>query len=661
MKKIKVAFVKFGGLGAAGTERWLQMMAANLPRDEFDIDYYYCDSAPYVNSDYKHPDTDPDRLKYMKDNKVNLIKFKVGAKDARRRVHKWVNTNFWDVFNESKYDLVQTAKAGPKEYPFYLMKLPVVEYLTLGTGVDFSKNIACSVHLSQWQRARWGLMGGDLRKSDVIPIPAVPPCSKKNLRKILKIPDDALVAGFHQRADDNIFSSIPLEAFSKVQKKNRYFVIKGGGSKYREQAKKLGLKNLRFVEHSGSAESISEFLNTLDIFAHGRSDGETFGTVFAEAMMHELPCLSHLSEIANGHVETIGPAGFVAGDVYEYAEILDNLFENKKLREKLSKKGRIHAEQYYSLKSCVEKLSNVYRRICKVNEKPLSKELIPYGYSRLGFLYAGLVDKVDEIAHHVIAWTIPEAFDIYVAQYFLRNAKTVFDIGANTGLYCFVAANVNKNSKIAVFEPQTECLKYLKKTVELNNWNDKFVIVQKGLSSKKEEKTLHLSGSGSTFDKSFIDFKNVPGIKVSVDTLDNQVEELNIVPDFIKIDVEGHEFDVLRGAVKTIEKNKPVIFFEMADGIKNRKHKNANYSATISWLQNKEYRIFICKNWNLRQVNSSNKENISLCTCVCTRKNMPKKLQELKNGFLIINGKNLKSSEILSAKVLKTGSSQFWF
>ena len=33
MKKIRVAFVKFGGLAAGGTERWLQMMAANQPRD----------------------------------------------------------------------------------------------------------------------------------------------------------------------------------------------------------------------------------------------------------------------------------------------------------------------------------------------------------------------------------------------------------------------------------------------------------------------------------------------------------------------------------------------------------------------------------------------------------------------------------------------------
>lgn len=66
-RKLRVAFVKFGGLSAGGTERWMQMMAANLPRDEFEIDYYYCDAAPYVGSSYQHAQTDPERLRYIAD------------------------------------------------------------------------------------------------------------------------------------------------------------------------------------------------------------------------------------------------------------------------------------------------------------------------------------------------------------------------------------------------------------------------------------------------------------------------------------------------------------------------------------------------------------------------------------------------------------------
>ena len=43
--RIKIACIKFGGLAATGTEKWYQVIAANLPEDEFIVDYYYCDAC----------------------------------------------------------------------------------------------------------------------------------------------------------------------------------------------------------------------------------------------------------------------------------------------------------------------------------------------------------------------------------------------------------------------------------------------------------------------------------------------------------------------------------------------------------------------------------------------------------------------------------------
>ncbi|HBF34969.1 TPA: hypothetical protein DDW35_10455, partial [Candidatus Sumerlaeota bacterium] len=390
-QKIRIAFVKFGGLSAGGTERWLQLMAANLPRDLFEVDYFYCDAAPYIGSDYKHADTDPSRLQYMQDAGVHLIKFKVGKKDVTKPTHDWVDTNFWELFDASQYDLVQTAKAGPAEYPYHLMKIPVVEYITLSAGVDSSPNIAWSIHLSQWQRAQWYRAGGALKRSSIIPIPVLPPASSENLRAALGIPANALVAGFHQRNTEEIFSPIPLEAFAQNFTADRHFVIMGGAQKYREQVQQLNLRNVHFVDHAGDASKISEFLNTLDIFAHGRRDGETFGTVFAEAMIHGKPCLSHYSDIgANAQPETMGPAGLFALDAADYAKKLGQLFDDAKLRGQLASKARTHAEMYYSLPACVRELGCVYKRLCNVPSAELdeSSQRIPYGVSPLGYLQA---------------------------------------------------------------------------------------------------------------------------------------------------------------------------------------------------------------------------------------------------------------------------------
>jgi glycosyltransferase involved in cell wall biosynthesis len=78
-----------------------------------------------------------------------------------------------------------------------------------------------------------------------------------------------------------------------------------------ENKLKTKFKNIHFLGEDGDNIQISKFLNTIDIFAHGRKDGETFGAVFAEAMMHGKPCLSHYSPIANAQKETMGNGGLL--------------------------------------------------------------------------------------------------------------------------------------------------------------------------------------------------------------------------------------------------------------------------------------------------------------------------------------------------------------
>jgi hypothetical protein len=388
-RRIKVAFIKFGGLSAGGTERWLQMMAAALPPDRFEVTYFYTDAAPYIGSALRHPGTDPHRQAFMEARGVRLIKVKVGAKDVTVRTHDWRDTDLWELFDPEAFDIVQAGKAGHVEFPFYRLPMPVVEYVTLG-GVDLSPNVACSIHITEWQRRRWIEHGGSRERSAVIPIPAAAPATSADLRAELGIPSDALVAGFHQRANDEISSPIPLAAFARAARTERYFIVMGGGESYRRQAAELGTLNVRFLPHSADERRISAFLNTLDIFAHGRRDGETFGTVFAEAMRHRKPCISHVSAVANGHVEAIGPGGFVCVDPTSYAGLLTTLFENAALRHKLGAAGLAHANAHYDLGACVARLVDIYEDVFAQGRERFA---IPIAADRLRSGLAGFAGR----------------------------------------------------------------------------------------------------------------------------------------------------------------------------------------------------------------------------------------------------------------------------
>lgn len=571
------------------------MMASNLP-SSFDVDFYYCDAAPYIGSDYRHPDTDPARLRYMQERGVNLIKFSVGAKDVTTPTHDWVDTDFWKIFRPERYDFVQTAKAGPAEYPYFLLELPVVEYVTLSAGVDKSANIACSIHLSQWQRAQWFRSGGDLSKSAVIPIPAEPPATGLDMRGDLGIPSNELVAGFHQRVDEHIFSPIPLQAFAKVARSDWHFILMGGGEAYKKQARQLGLRNVHFVPHSGSSEQISRFLNSLDVFAHGRSDGETFGTVFAEAMMHGRPCLSHRSAIANAQPETMGPAGLFAESAQDYADKLERLLVDSSLRQRLASKARRHAEEYYSIPACVDELTRIYAKVVDTEIHSDEVRRIEYGHSELGFLYAGELSSPTSPAYHILSGTVSPEIGVHLVRHLSPFVKRYVDIGASTGIYgCLVAKDGAADAELHEFELEDSGYRYTKRTVWLNNWEDRVVVHRLGSGRQPSELESRLMATATSSISSRDHSEGVADESRRAATVDDFADAFGLSRvDLLRIDARGVANGHLEGARRVIARDCPVLLLDLGTGVGVSSDDDRVGPNTFSWLHAAGYKTLEC-------------------------------------------------------------------
>lgn len=354
----KIAFVKFGGMAIGGTEKVLQTIASHLPKDKFQVDYYYCDAAPYIGSDYKHIDTDPSRVKYCEEHGVNLIKFHVGFKNITVPTHDWVDTNFWEVFDEKQYDLIVTGRAGHPEYPFcHIHRTPIVDTIHLAGMAERKSNVYKTVLISAEQRMKWIQAGGPAERSMIIPNPVEIPKVKDIYER-----SNQWVFGLHQRNDDNIFSPIPLEAYSKIESKDTLFMILGGSDKYKKQAEELGIKNVEFLPTTSSLEEIHKFLNTLDVYAHGRKDGEQCSTAIIEAMSHGLPVISHHAP-SMGQLEQIGSAGKVVHTSNQYSKVMLDLLNNNKYYQECSSESRRRYKQIYSLDSVISNYINLFEEI----------------------------------------------------------------------------------------------------------------------------------------------------------------------------------------------------------------------------------------------------------------------------------------------------------
>ena len=131
----------------------------------------------------------------------------------------------------------------------------------------------------------------------------------------------------------------------------------------------------------------------------------------------------------------------------------------------------------------------------------------------------------------------------------------VLDIGANIGKYSEAILKFSPQATIFAFEPSTFALKQLDKRF---TGNDSVKIVPFALGSATSTETLwsDMAGSGLAsltkrkLEHFGIEFNHSESVEVT--TLDFWANTTNVLPDLIKIDVEGHELDVLNGGFQTL-------------------------------------------------------------------------------------------------------------
>lgn len=161
-----------------------------------------------------------------------------------------------------------------------------------------------------------------------------------------------------------------------------------------------------------------------------------------------------------------------------------------------------------------------------------------------------------------------EKTSLHIWMMAARQARVILDIGANTGAYSLIAKSVNPDAKIIAFEPLPKAIQYFKKNCELNDFA--IVLYEKALSNFEGEAVVHLEGSEDFAYAVAVNKKlQVPEIKtrelsIQTTTLRRVVEEqgLNTI-DLIKIDVEGHEPEVLETIKDYLELWAPVILIEI--------------------------------------------------------------------------------------------------
>jgi|GEM_PF-263497 len=170
----------------------------------------------------------------------------------------------------------------------------------------------------------------------------------------------------------------------------------------------------------------------------------------------------------------------------------------------------------------------------------------------------------------------------------IKPGMTVIDVGANVGVYTFSAAlRVGSEGCVLAVEPFSGCVRCLQETCRINqlDWvkvcagaaSDRNGIVKLGLHGANELNEI-IGGDAQ------ITNPGIPVEKVDCFSLDSLVEQENISQvDFLKIDAEGHELQVLAGSNKLIKRYSPIILYENIAGSKGSNLAVANFLQSIGY------------------------------------------------------------------------------
>ncbi len=183
--------------------------------------------------------------------------------------------------------------------------------------------------------------------------------------------------------------------------------------------------------------------------------------------------------------------------------------------------------------------------------------------------------------------------EIKIIPNLLVNCNRAIDIGANVGVWSYLLSKYAR--QVESFEPNPKIFNALK-NIKIKNVNSYNI----ALSNKSGSVDLLIPKGSKGFSNQGASLSSikVQGEHKSISIEAKCLDEYNFLDvDFIKIDVEGHEHEVIEGAQETINKFKPTMVIEMEE-----KHNQIPIEDQISSVEKLGYKCCVLMNKKIIQI-----------------------------------------------------------
>ncbi len=157
----------------------------------------------------------------------------------------------------------------------------------------------------------------------------------------------------------------------------------------------------------------------------------------------------------------------------------------------------------------------------------------------------------------------------YILQHVFKG-ETVMDIGCHKGAYLhWLQSRVGSAGRVIAFEPQPTLHSYLQKIISGTQRYTNVLLYPFALSNKQGNLNFYVpkgksnTSPGASLNTQKNEIEECTTLQVEVRCIDDFEADINSKLSFIKIDVEGHELELLQGAHKILTTYKPILLIEL--------------------------------------------------------------------------------------------------
>jgi FkbM family methyltransferase len=208
------------------------------------------------------------------------------------------------------------------------------------------------------------------------------------------------------------------------------------------------------------------------------------------------------------------------------------------------------------------------------------------------FSFSAPVESKSDLAHYTTSFEGRAEFAA-LARTASDQGGVLFDVGAHCGLISSLWCAAKSDNRTFAFEPSPVLIQRLVEIRELNQLGERMQIKQVAIGETPGVMSMLIDSVGGFVQSRHFNhtmWSAPQSIEVAIDSIESASARFGIIPNFIKMDIEGFEYEAIKGSVSFLTAHRPTLFLELH--LNYLEQRNLSAKSVVDLLRRCGYSFF---------------------------------------------------------------------